>query len=216
MKNILSKKHFPQGHFSQASAQFKLNQCQLYIKPAERSRINKNATSAELGLAKQNKSQIRINQCKYESSLQDMLPKRDEIYKYRRRPSPSRNQSKRDLLSHSVDFIKPPHVERDCSFNNFHKKTSQSGFYKRPQVSISLTRMKENEAANRMFDYSNKENVIYDLINKQIQRNPITGNGLPNQGKTGIKCNPSKRSHMDEILFQNRDLNGRKKWDIQL
>ncbi|CAK86911.1 unnamed protein product (macronuclear) [Paramecium tetraurelia] len=164
--------------------------------------IGQQATSAELGLAKQNKSQIRINQCKYESSLQDMLPKRDDIYKYRRRPSPTRNQSKRDLLSHSVDFIKPPHVERDCSFNNFHKKTSQSGFYKRPQVSISLTRMKENEAANRMFDYSNKENEIYNLISKQIQRNPITGNGLPNQCKTGIKCNTSKRSHMDEILFQ--------------
>ncbi|CAD8177838.1 unnamed protein product [Paramecium pentaurelia] len=216
MKNILSKKHFPQGHFSQASAQFKLNQCQLYVKQPERCHINKNATSAELGLTKQNKSQIKINQCKYESSFQDMMPKRDEIYKYRRRPSPSRNQSKKDLLTHSVDFIKPPHIERDSSFINFHKKTSQSGFYKRPQVSISLTRMKENEAANKIFDYSNKENMIYTLINNQIQRNPITGNGLPNQYKTGIKCNPSIRSQMDEILFQNRDQCGRKKWNIQL
>ncbi|CAD8090182.1 unnamed protein product [Paramecium sonneborni] len=216
MKNILSKKHFPQGHFSQASAQFKLNQCQLFVKQPQSTHINKNATSTELGLTKQNRSQIRINQCKYESSIQDMMPKKEEVYKYRRRHSPSRNQSKKDLLTHSVDYIKPTHIERDCSFINFHKKTSQSGFYKRPQVSISLTRIKENEAANKIFEYSNKENLIYTLISKQIDRNPITGNGIPNQCKNGIKCNLNKKSYMDEILFQNRDLNGRKKWEIQL
>lgn len=70
------------------------------------------------------------------------------------------------MLSHSVDFVRSSYVERESSFLSLQKKTSQSGFYQRPQVSVSLTRIKENEASKNRIIGENKENVLFSLINK--------------------------------------------------
>lgn len=67
-----------------------------------------------------------------------MLPKKLEIYKYhtqcknrsKRRQSPQK--SSKNMLSHSMDYVKSTYVERDSSFLSLQKKTSQSGFYSRP------------------------------------------------------------------------------------
>lgn len=69
-----------------------------------------------------------------------MIPKKLEIYKYhkqcknrsKRRQSPDKLKSSKNMLSHSMDYVKSTYVERDSSFLSLQKKTSQSGFYSRP------------------------------------------------------------------------------------
>lgn len=53
-----------------------------------------------------------------------MIPKKLEIYKYhkqfknrsKRRQSPDKLKSSKNMLSHSMDYVKSTYVERDSSF----------------------------------------------------------------------------------------------------
>lgn len=69
----------------------------------------------------------------------DMIPARDDVQRSRRRLSPSKYRDHRDMLSYSVDLGRSlASVQRESSYDSFQNRTSQSGFYQRPQVAVRL------------------------------------------------------------------------------